>query len=170
MADPGKPPPYNYGAIPTDSGNQPPPPYPATGKKNSNVSKWLNPRQTRKWKSLSSASWSCGAILATVLIFKISFDFLFHYLLDKGYNFPHIYVQQWLKLFPIFVKQVVFDDRFNSRWSLLPEEVVTCFLIRILFLPGVICGSSKCEMFLMWNSVETWLPLKFFGRRSYQWL
>ncbi|XP_067032109.1 lipopolysaccharide-induced tumor necrosis factor-alpha factor homolog [Acropora muricata] len=30
MADPGKPPPYNYGAIPTDSGNQPPPPYPAT--------------------------------------------------------------------------------------------------------------------------------------------
>ena len=31
MADPGKPPPYNYGAIPTDSGNQPPPPYPATG-------------------------------------------------------------------------------------------------------------------------------------------
>lgn len=31
MADPGRPPPYNYGAIPTDSGSQPPPPYPATG-------------------------------------------------------------------------------------------------------------------------------------------
>ena len=31
MADPGRPPPYNYGAIPTDSASQPPPPYPATG-------------------------------------------------------------------------------------------------------------------------------------------
>lgn len=31
MADKGKPPPYNYGAIPTDSGYQAPPPYPSGG-------------------------------------------------------------------------------------------------------------------------------------------
>lgn len=32
MADQEKPPAYNYGAIPTDSGYQAPPPYPAGGK------------------------------------------------------------------------------------------------------------------------------------------
>lgn len=31
MEGQGKPPPYNYGAIPTDSGYAAPPPYPASG-------------------------------------------------------------------------------------------------------------------------------------------
>lgn len=31
MEGQGKPPPYNYGAIPTDSGYAAPPPYPAAG-------------------------------------------------------------------------------------------------------------------------------------------